>query len=449
MTKHGHELAEGETRARAGDVLEVAVERIVPGGAGLGHAGGLTLFVPLAAPGDRLRVRVERVKGRVGFAALVEILEAGADRVEPPCPYFGRCGGCDFQQLSYEAQLRAKVEIVSDCLRRIARLAPPAEIRITPSPSEWAYRSRARWQHDARNHRLGYYELASHRVCDVDVCPVVLPEVQGALTRLRAAFVDDHTRGDFDPANAGETRAENAAAAVVSHPPPHDNRRGDADARGHAAAIEFQAVAGDDGVSLLPPLAEGDRHERVRTVAGERYTFDAECFFQINHALLEPLVAAAVGGARGASAVDLYCGVGLFTLPLARRFARVHGVEGNAGAARYARRNLSDATLSNASIETAPVGDWLLRRAHTLAPADFVLLDPPRAGAAEAVEGILALRPRRIAYVSCDPATLARDLRALADGGYALDSVAAFDMFPQTHHVETVARLSRADGATP
>lgn len=444
--KHEREPAGGERRARAGDVLEVAVERIVPGGAGLGHAGGLTLFVPLAAPGDRLRVRVERVKGRVGFAALVEIIAPGADRIEPPCPYFGRCGGCDFQQLSYEAQLRAKVDIVADCLRRIARLAPPAEIHITPSPAAWAYRSRARWQHDATNRRLGYYELASHRVCDVAACPVVLPEVQDALTRLRAAFVDEPTRADSDATNAGDMRAETAEAA---RPPSAVNFRGDADARGHAAAAEFQAVAGDDGVSLLPPLAEGDRHERARTVAGERYTFDAECFFQINHALLEPLVAAAVGGARGESAVDLYCGVGLFTLPLARRFARVHGVEGNASAAAYARRNLSDAQLSNASVETAPVGDWLLRRARALAPADFVLLDPPRAGAAEAVEGIIALRPRRVTYVSCDPATLARDLRALCDGGYTLDSLSAFDMFPQTHHVETVARLSRADGATP
>ena len=176
-------------------------------------------------------------------------------------------------------------------------------------------------------------------------------------------------------------------------------------------------------------------------IGGETYRFDAGCFFQINHALLEPLVAEALRDAGGASAVDLYCGVGLFTLPLARRFERVHGVEGHPSAAAHARRNLSDAGLANASVDAAQVGDWLLRRAHTLAPADFVLLDPPRAGAAEAVEGILALRPRRVSYVSCDPATLARDLRALCDGGYALDSVSAFDMFPQTHHVETVVHL--------
>ncbi|HEY0100017.1 MAG TPA: hypothetical protein VGB76_13795, partial [Pyrinomonadaceae bacterium] len=325
------------------------------------------------------------------------------------CPYFGRCGGCDFQQLTYEAQLEAKVEIIRDCLRRIARLEPPAEIAITPSPAVWHYRSRARWQHDPVRQFLGYYELASHRVCDVSECPVVLPEVQAKLTYLRATL--------------------NAGASEETE--------------------EFQAVAGDDGVSLLPPLEAADAGERSRLLAGERYRFDADCFFQINHALLEPLLNAALKNTndttRGGTAVDLYCGVGLFTLPLARRFTRVIGVEGNASATAFARLNLADAKLPNAEIETAHVGDWLTQHAPSLTPVDFLLLDPPRAGAdPETLTGILTLRPARIAYVSCDPATLARDLRTLIAAGYTLDSLAAFDMFPQTHHVETVAHLARA-----
>lgn len=389
-----------------GAQVEVEIERIVPGGLGLAHAAGYTLFVTLAAPGDRVRVGVERVRGKVAFASVVEIITPAPVRVEPPCPYFGRCGGCDFQQLTYEAQLEAKVEIIRDCLRRIARLEPPAEIQITPSPAVWRYRSRARWQHDPVHQFLGYYELASHRVCDVTECPVVLPEVQDKLSHLRATLAS----GAFE-----ETE-------------------------------EFQAVAGDDGVSLLPPVEAADAGERFRVLAGERYRFNADCFFQINHALLEPLLNAALKHAqdetRGGTAVDLYCGVGLFTLPLARRFARVVGVEGNASATAFARLNLADARLSNAEINTARVGDWLARHAASLTPVDFVLLDPPRAGAdAETLAGILALRPRRIAYVSCDPATLARDLRGLAAAGYTLHSLAAFDMFPQTHHVETVAHL--------
>jgi 23S rRNA (uracil1939-C5)-methyltransferase len=338
---------------------------------------------------------------------LVEIITPSPVRVEPPCPYFGRCGGCDFQQLTYEAQLQSKVEIIRDCLRRIARLEPPADIPITPSPAVWRYRSRARWQHDPVRQFLGYYELASHRVCDVVECPVVQPEVQDRLSRTRATLATGAS---------GETE-------------------------------EFQAVAGDDGVSLLPPLEAGDADERSRVIAGERYRFDASCFFQINHALLEPLLDDALDNVTGGgTAIDLYCGVGLFTLPLARRFARVVGVEGHAAATAFARLNLADAGLSNAEINTSRVGSWLAQHAASVTPVDFLLLDPPRAGVedAETLAGILALRPERIAYVSCDPATLARDLRALIAGGYTLRSLAAFDMFPQTHHVETVAHLVMA-----
>src|SRR5919107_5107154 len=137
-------------RPRAGALFDVRVERILPGGVGLAHAEGQTLFVSLAAPGDLARVRVESVKGRVAFASIAEVLEPSPARVEPPCPYFGRCGGCDFQQLGYEAQLEAKAEIIRDCLRRVARVEPPGEVSVVPSPEVWRYRSRARWQHDPR-----------------------------------------------------------------------------------------------------------------------------------------------------------------------------------------------------------------------------------------------------------------------------------------------------------
>jgi 23S rRNA (uracil1939-C5)-methyltransferase len=229
-------------------------------------------------------------------------------------------------------------------------------------------------------------------------------------------------------------------------------------------ASEYEAVAGDEGVALDPAVEEGDEREQSRRIGGETYRFDAGCFFQINHTLLEPLVAEGLRGAgaegsgieglegsgvegsgdgrAGGTALDLYSGVGLFTLPLARRFGRVVAVEGNPAAAEYARRNLADASLTNARVETSAVGEWLASHAAQLGRADFVLLDPPRAGAEpEAVRGIIALQPRHISYVSCDPATLARDLRLLFDAGYRLGSLRAFDMFPQTHHVETVVHL--------
>src|SRR5437764_3001283 len=172
-------------RLRAGAELDLTVERILPGGVGLAPARGRTVFVALSAPGDRVRARVESVRGRIAFASIIEVLDPSRARVEPPCPYFGRCGGCDFQQLTYEAQLAAKVEIIRDCLRRVARVEPPEEIPITPSPAEWHYRSRARWQHDPIRKLLGYYERDTHRVVDVVECPVAAPEVEERLNHLR------------------------------------------------------------------------------------------------------------------------------------------------------------------------------------------------------------------------------------------------------------------------
>src|SRR5438876_10020761 len=145
--------------------MEVTIERIMPGGLGLAHAEGKTLMVALAAPGDRLRVRVDRVKGNVGFASIIEVIEPSPVRTAPPCPYFGRCGGCDFQQLTYEAQLAAKIDIIRDCLHRIARLENPPDIAVHASPKDWHYRARATWQVDLEQESVGYYERASRRVC--------------------------------------------------------------------------------------------------------------------------------------------------------------------------------------------------------------------------------------------------------------------------------------------
>jgi 23S rRNA (uracil1939-C5)-methyltransferase len=392
---------------RASGLVEVLIERILPGGAGLAHADGRTLLVALAAPGDRVRVRIERRQGRVAFASIAEIVSPSPVRIEPPCPYFGRCGGCDFQHLSYEAQLAAKVEIIRDCLRRIAQIDFAGEIPITGSPNPLHYRSRAQWQFEPQQMRLGYFERGSHRVCDVAACPVLVPELEATLESLR----EQMKKGSLPE-----------------------------------GALEFQAVAGDDGSSLAPPVAELPTREVSRLIGANRYRFSAEGFFQINHELLELLIATAIGDVHGDTAVDLYCGAGLFTLPLARRFTRVFGVEAHAIAIGFAGHNLEDAGLDNVTLETAKVSEWLTANSERLTPIDFLLLDPPRAGAEDnAIDGILKLRPQRIAYVSCDPATLARDLKGLIAGGYRLDAVAAFDMFAQTHHVETVVHLKAFD----
>ena len=380
--------------------LEVEVERILPGGMGLAHAGGKTVFVSLAAPGDRLRVRVDREQGNVLFASIEEIITPSQWRIEPPCPYFGRCGGCDFQQLTYEAQLAAKAEMIRDCLHRIARLESVPDFSVTPSPNEWRYRMRATWQIDREQQRIGYYERGSRRVCDVADCAILLPELQAQLEEVRA------TEWDRFPSD-------------LQH---------------------LDVAAGENGASFAPAFAEFEKNELSLTIRDEVYRYNAGVFFQTNPSLLGQLIDFALGDASGECAIDLYSGVGLFTLPLLRRFRRVMAVESNANAVRFARRNLKEAGFDGASVNLDNVADWISR--VSTRDVDFILLDPPRAGAESAViKGILDFNPPRISYVSCDPATLARDLKKLVAGGYLIQSLAAFDLFPQTHHVETIVHL--------
>ena len=379
----------------------VTIERILPGGVGLAHTEGQTVFVSLAAKGDVVRISIDREQGKLLFASIDQVLEPSADRVEPPCPYFGRCGGCDFQQLNYEAQLNAKAEIIRDCLHRIAHLDIP-NIVVVPAPVPWHYRARATWQIDPEQKTIGYYERGSRRVCDVAECAVLVPALQNTLEEVR------NTPTDLFPDD-------------LKH---------------------LDAVVGDNGVSLAPSFADFHTNELSLVVGEETYDYSAAGFFQVNQEVLPCVIDFAVNDLVGETALDLYCGVGLFTLPLARRFRTVIGVESNSVATSFARRNLQQAELLNANIVTASVTDWFRSGGKEFDSVDLILLDPPRAGAESAViKGVLDLKPSRICYVSCDPATLGRDLKKLIAGGFEVESISGFDMFPQTHHVETVVHL--------
>jgi len=401
----GYKGMQGSTTVlREGDRIEVTIERILPGGFGLAHVEGATVFVYLAAPGDRLAVLVEKVRGTVTWARIEEILEPSLLRIEPPCPYFGRCGGCDFQQLSYPTQLETKLEIVRDCLRRITKIEIPSSLRIIGSPLEWEYRSRAMWQRDRENDLLGYYERGSHNVCDVASCGVLTQPLQRSLDKVRTAVKEKKLAPDVR---------------------------------------EILAVDGDEGVGIVPPFSKDESLETKKTIGKFTYRFSSGGFFQINQLLLPALIDEAVTPLEGRNALDLYCGVGLFSLPLAAKFEKVIGIESNHEAIGYARRNAEIAGYKNADFECEMVGRWFERNNNIDRRIDAVLLDPPRVGAEKAtMRGIVALKPKKICYVSCDPATLARDLRPLLDNGYNIDSISAFDMFPQTHHIETVTHLS-------
>jgi tRNA/tmRNA/rRNA uracil-C5-methylase (TrmA/RlmC/RlmD family) len=214
-----------------------------------------------------LRVQVEREQGNVLFASVVEVLTPSPVRIEPPCPYFGRCGGCDFQQLTYEAQLAAKAGIITDCLQRIARLDQLPNITVHPSPKNWRYRVRATWQIDQDKREIGYYERGSRRVCDVAECAVLMPELQEMLEEVRAT-----EWSEFPP--------------DLKH---------------------LDVVTSETEVSLAPPFAEFETNELSLRVGDEVYQYNAESFFQINPALLPQLIEFALSDARGETALDLYC----------------------------------------------------------------------------------------------------------------------------------------------
>jgi len=383
------------------DLIELEIKKIVPRGLGLAFAEGLTVFVALAAPGDKVTVHLTEVKGKTAFAEIEKVIEPGPDRITPPCPYVGTCGGCDFQQMTYAAQLEAKVGIIRDNLHRIGKIEYESEIPIIPSPAEFGYRLRAQWHVDPKKREIGYYERNSRNLVAIDHCPILTPELDDALQRVRA---------EFDWANFWPDKG----------------------------AID--SACGDAGaVSLYSPDVDLGDPEITLSVGGERYTFAAHAFFQGNKHLIEKLVDLAIGDATGEKALDLYSGVGLFTLPLARKFAKVTAVEEYAPAVEFAKMNVANAGITNVEIAQWPVGKFL---ESISGPVDFVLLDPPRFGTEKrTVLDLIRLRPKVVSYVSCDASVLARDLRRFLDDGYEIESITALDLFPQTHHVETVARL--------
>ncbi|HVH05712.1 MAG TPA: class I SAM-dependent RNA methyltransferase [Myxococcota bacterium] len=383
------------------EIVEVRIDSLAAGGDGVGRApDGRVVFVPFTAPGDLARVAIRERRARWLRGESVGLLEAGPGRTDPLCPVFGTCGGCDWQHLAYPTQIEAKRALLADAIQRIARLPLPERFVFHGSPAPYGYRSRARVAADRG--RVGFRRRRSHAVCAVSRCPVLVPALDAPLAALTAA------------------------------PPARD--------------AEWELTAGADGAVSVARLPVRDSGDWVPVdVLGERLRISAGSFLQANEALRGELARIVVDAAGGeGTCLELFAGAGFFTLPLARRFARVVAVEANPGAVADLEENLAAAGLGGVEIVSAPVERALEARELAALLPEVVVLDPPRTGLSpEACEGLLALGAPRIVYVSCDPATLARDVALLADRGYALDALEGFDLFPQTAHVEAVARLER------
>jgi 23S rRNA (uracil1939-C5)-methyltransferase len=393
-----------------GDLVEVVTERLAYGGEAVARYGGLAVFVPFAAPKEKLLVRITEQKKNFARAVIQRVLEPSPLRREPPCRYFGDCGGCQLQHLTYEAQLKSKVGFVRDALERIGRIDWPIEIKIR-SAAEFGYRGRSQVTIDWRSSRVGFNRAGSNAVCDVETCMILAPELDQALASLRAAIQE----------TSGSTHPESRFSQI-------------------------EMAAGESSVALEPSIGGFPKGPLRQVVHGAVYCFGPATFFQSNLQLLDDLVDEAVDKSSsdsGELALDLYAGVGLFTVQMARRFKRVIGVESDPRTLRFALENIGANELTNVEFHTSRVEAWLERFVDAEpAPPDLVLLDPPRTGAAESVALIAQLKASRITYVSCDPTTLARDLRVLLDSGYELSRITAIDLFPQTYHIETVVALS-------
>lgn len=374
----------------------MTAERLAFGGSAVCRHDGMVLFVPFAAPGDRLRVQITEVDKRLLRGTIVEVLEPSPHRREPLCPLFGECGGCHFQHVSYAEQVRSKGEFVRESLQRIGGITWTGPLPVH-SASEWGYRSRTQlkiWQR-----KVGFNKQGGRETVDVERCPVLVAELEAALPQVRAAL-----------------------AQLPLEDLPH----------------QLDGACGVHGPVFAPELPGMSRELVEHRVGDFSYLIEPESFFQQNRFLVGELVDTAIGDERGGLCYDLYAGVGLFTLPLSRRFQRVVAVEDERRAVLLGRVNARNNDCANVNYHRLAV-ELFLKGARER--PDLVLMDPPRLGARPAIPGLLALRAERLVYVSCDPGTLARDLKELIAGGYRIESLEAFDMFPQTFHVEAVARL--------
>jgi 23S rRNA (uracil1939-C5)-methyltransferase len=450
-------------KPRRGDTIELAVDDLAFGGDGVGRADGYVMFVRGGLPGDRLRVRVTEARGRYGRGTIESVVTPSPDRVEAPCPYFGHCGGCRLQHLAYPAQLAFKARQVHECLTRLGGL-PPFELRpIVAAPEPYGYRNKMEFTVAEPGPVLGLHAAERYDVVlDIERCLLQSDTMNALLDEFRRE-VRSRGLSVWDP------KSERGLLRFLTL------REG----RGTGQAM-VNIVASAPAVEALAPVAERLRarapatigvllnvNDRKASVAvgseehlllgrdhitelldGVAFQVSANSFFQTNTVQAERLfaiVAEACALDGRDTVLDLYSGTGAISLLLARRAARVYGIEVSAAAVGDAIRNAQANGIDNCTFMTGEVRHVLPRLTSEGVRASVVVADPPRAGFhPKALAALGTLAPARIVYVSCNPATLARDVGDLARRGYRLEWVQPVDMFPQTPHIEAVARLSRA-----
>ena len=416
------------------ELEQVRFEKLVYGGDCLGRlADGRAVFVPFVMPGELAEVEITEQKERFARGRVVRLLEASPDRINPPCPYFTLCGGCHYQHLNYPQQLELKKELVRDQLERIGKLTNLPDIQITASPVAFGYRNQVQL-HPVQakdpevSAKLGYKRAASDEVLPIEKCLLIPEEMNELLSQIELEGDSGIARIAMRIDSDGEIML--VLEGETDEPP--------------ELAIELPVSStylSPDGRSLNL----GGNDALVFSVLGKEFLVSPESFFQVNLPVAEDMVhhvLSLVKGRENLSMIELYSGVGLFTRFLASHSNQLTAIESSPSACFDFAGNLDE--FENISLYEGAVEVILPEIVEQIKPIDLVVLDPPRAGLnARARQALIDLAPREIIYISCDPSTLARDLKHFSEAGYSLQTLHAFDMFPQTAHVETVLLMSQ------
>jgi len=368
----------------------VTIDRLAYGGEGVGRNEGKVIFVPGTAPGDKVLVRVTSDGGRFERGQLVSLLEKSPTRVEPLCPVFGTCGGCQWQHLSYATQVKMKAEIVHETLVRMGQIVHPPVLPIISASDPWNYRRRIQLKIDPEG-KIGFYAAKSHQVVPFEECKIADPQLNKKLAEIRL----------------GAEKFESGFELLMSN---------------HGVEV----IKDSGGEKVFSQVNREQNRHLIDTVINFVFGNAHKAFTERN------------------TLVELYAGSGNFTFPLAEKAGRLIAVEENPCAIEKAELESQARKISNIQWIKGSA-EWGLKKIYRRKIAvDTLVLDPPRRGAHEILDLIPLIRPRTIVYVSCDPTTLARDLKVLVRRHYRLDKVQPIDMFPQTYHIESVASLSLA-----
>ena len=438
--------------------LLLSIEKLIYGGDGLARtpAGAdgrsMAVFVPFVLPGERVEAEIRQEKPGFARGSLTQLIEASPDRVEARCPYFRQCGGCHYQHIPYQRQLEFKAAILRETLQRIAKIELQSEIRQHASPP-WNYRNRTRLQvRTAPEFALGYFRFGSHEFLPVRECPISSPLLNRVMARLlELGGLNCPTAVEEIELFADAADERLLAWAFCGREADHRDLLRWAE----ALERELPEISGvtffssrrrfeDEAPFDQKALAQsGAKAIRYRTKDYE-YQVSAGAFFQVNRYLVDELVSVVTGNASGDVALDLYAGVGLFSTALARNFHHIFGVE----ASQTSHGDLVQNVPANVKAVGARTEDYLrsdyLRNRPVRKRPDLVVLDPPRTGAGKAViRSLVELGALRVRYVSCDPATLARDTAPLLAAGYHIEEAHLFDLFPESFHIESVLLLAR------